>query len=163
MQPPAPDFQGLLKLLCNHKANFIVVGGVCAVLHGAPLTTFDLDLVHERTAENLERIFSALEELGAYYRESASRRLSPTASHLSSSGHHLLMTKFGPLDLLGSIGAGHSYEDLLADTVELRVEGLVLRALSLDRLIKIKEEMATEKDKAVLPLLRRTLEEKMRY
>jgi hypothetical protein len=39
-----PDFLEILKVLSRHKVDFIIVGGVCAVLHGAPVSTFDLDL-----------------------------------------------------------------------------------------------------------------------
>ena len=38
--------------------------------------------------------------------------------------------------------------------------GVRIRVLNLDKLIAIKEELAGEKDLAMLPLLRRTLEEK---
>lgn len=77
-------------------------------------------------------------------------------------GHQLLMTRFGPLDLLGTIGTGYSYDDLLEDTVELPVSGLKLHLLNLERLIEVKEETAQDKDRAVLPILRRTLEEKLK-
>ena len=78
-------------------------------------------------------------------------------------GRQLLMTRFGPLDVLGSIGRGQGYQDLLRHTEELRVaRGVKVRVLKLDALIRIKSETAGEKDKAVLPLLRRTLEEKSR-
>ena len=73
------------------------------------------------------------------------------------------MTRFGPLDILGAIGMGHEYKDLLEDTVEMQVgRGIKVRVLKLDALIRIKGEAAGEKDKATLPLLRRTLEEKSR-
>jgi predicted nucleotidyltransferase len=72
------------------------------------------------------------------------------------------MTRFGPLDILGTIGVGHSYEDLLADTVQLQVSGLRLDILGLERLITVKEETGGDKDKATLPILRRTLEEKLK-
>ncbi|MBW1690691.1 MAG: hypothetical protein JRJ70_08075 [Deltaproteobacteria bacterium] len=63
MTNPIPDFLEILKTLTEHEVDFIVVGGVCAVLHGAPVTTFDLDLVHSRSPENLERLILALKEL----------------------------------------------------------------------------------------------------
>jgi hypothetical protein len=82
--------------------------------------------------------------------------------HLSSPGHQLLITNAGPLDLLGTIGLKHSYEDLITHTVEFAVGGLNLRILSLKKLIEVKKETITEKDKAVLPILQRTLEEKIK-
>ena len=162
MTNPIPDFLKILQILAKHEIDFIVVGGVCAVLHGAPVSTFDLDLVHSRSSDNLDRLISALRELDAYYRGRGDQRLRPKLSHLSSPGHQLLMTRFGPLDLLGTIGTAYSYDDLLEDTVELLVSGLKLRLLNLERLIEVKEETAQDRDKAVLPILRRTLEEKLK-
>ncbi len=47
--------------------------------------------------------------------------------------------------------------------MELKVgAGLSVRVLDLATLIKVKEEVAHEKDRAVLAVLRRTLEEKSR-
>jgi hypothetical protein len=159
---PTPDFLEILNILSKHKVDFIIVGGVCAVLHGAPVTTFDLDLVHSRSPENLTRLISALKELDAYYRGRGDQRLTPELSHLSSAGHQLLMTKVGPLDLLGTIGVGHSYNDLLQHTIELEVSDLRLRILDLETLIKVKKETISEKDKVIIPILQRTLEEKQK-
>jgi len=142
--------------------DFIVVGGICGVLHGAPVTTFDLDLVHSRSQDNLNRLISALEELDAYYRGRGDQRLKPGLSHLSSPGHQLLMTTFGPLDLLGAIGIGHSYDDLMKHTVVLEVGGLQVQVLDLETLIEVKKETISDKDKAVIPILERTLQEKLK-
>lgn len=139
-----------------------MVGGVCAVLHGAPVTTFDLDIVHSRSRHNLTNLMAALKELDAYYRESKEKILKPKLSHLASTGHHLLITKSGPLDLLGTIGISHTYSDLLPLTVDLNVSKLQMRILELEALIKIKKETITEKDKIIIPILQRTLEEKMK-
>ncbi len=88
--------------------------------------------------------------------------MTPELSHLSSSGHQLLMTTVGPLDLLGTIGVGHSYNDLLQHTIELEVSDLRLRILDLETLIKVKKETISEKDKVIIPILQRTLEEKQK-
>lgn len=89
------------------------------------------------------------------------RILRTLASHLLSAGHHLLITRYGPLDLLGAIGRDHTYQDLLPDSIQVNA-GVPVRVLKLERQIAIREVIATEKDLAVLPLLRRTLEEKNR-
>jgi hypothetical protein len=134
---------------------------VSAALQGAPVTTFDVDVVHSTEAGNIIRLLAALEALGAPYRMQPERRLKPDASHLSSVGHQLLMTRFGPLDLLGMIGHSRRYEDLLPDTVEMETgQGARVSVLNLERLIAVKEETADEKDLAMLPVLRRTLAEK---
>ena len=146
------DFLEILRVLLAYEIDFIVVGGVSAVLQGAPIATFDLDLVHSREPENIKRLLRALESLEAIYRAQPARRIKPTAAHLSSPGHQLLLTRFGPLDLLGMIGSGRGYEQLLAKTVEMKVDDeLRIRVLDLETLIQTKEEIGGEKDAAVLP------------
>jgi hypothetical protein len=129
------EFAGLLIELSRHAVDFIVVGGVAAVLEG----------------------------LDAVYRMSPEQKLKPAASHLTSPGHQLLITRLGPLDILGSIGRSRCYDDLLPHTSEIEVgKGLRVPVLNLEMLIVVKEEVAGEKDRAVLPVMRRTLEEKRR-
>jgi hypothetical protein len=160
---PKADFQAVLRVLLKHGVDFIVVGGVCGVLQGAPIMTLDLDIVHSRRRDNIDRLLKALETLEARYRTHAGKDIRPGATHLASEGHQLLMTRFGPLDVLGIIGSGRHYEDLLAHTVEMRVgKGLTVRLLDLATLIETKQETAGEKDHAVLAVLRRLLEQKSR-
>jgi predicted nucleotidyltransferase len=99
--------------------------------------------------------------MDAIYRIQPTRRLRPDASHLRSAGHQDLTTKYGPLDILGTIGRGLTYEDLLPHTIEMDIgDGIHVRVLDLETIIAIKEELGSEKDLAVLPLLRRTLRER---
>ncbi len=161
MPTPTFDFLFILETFAKHEVDFIVIGGVCAVLHGAPISTFDLDLLHSRAPENLEPLLAALHELNAYYRERPDRRLRPRLSHLASRGHQLLITKAGPLDLLGTLSAGRGYEALLPHTIEISLAtDLKVHLLDLATLISLKEELGRDKDNAVLQTLRRTLEEK---
>lgn len=156
-------FVPLLEVLLHFSVDFIVVGGVSAALHGAPVTTFDLDVVHARDPENISRLLNALVSLDAYYRFHPETRLKPQALHLSSPGHQLLMTRFGPLDLLGALSGDRSYGDLFPHTTEMTVGPNVrVRVLDLETLIQVKEETGGEKDQAVLPILRRTLRERRR-
>ena len=160
MKTPTPDFAAILRTLVEHGVGFVVVGGVGAVVQGAPIATFDLEIVHARDPVNVKRIMAALKELEAWYRSRPNDRRMPDESHLVSPGHQLLMTRYGPLDLLGVVGAGWGFDDLAGRTLELEVSaGLRVRILELAALIRIKEELGRDKDKAVLPVLRRSLEE----
>jgi len=163
MNGETPDFLKILSTLLKDHVDFIVVGGVCAVLHGAPVSTFDLDLVHARDPENIRRLLIALDRLQARYRSAGGRDLHPTAAHLQSAGHQLLMTSAGPLDLSGEIGAGWGFNELLAQTESCPLApGITVRLLSLEMLIQTKVEADREKDRAVLAILRGTLAEKRR-
>jgi hypothetical protein len=150
-----------LKVLIAHQVEFIVVGGVSAVLQGAPINTLDLDVVHARTDDNIARLLAALRELNAYYRGRGQQRLFPRKEWLAAPGHGLLATDAGSLDLLGTIGENQGYEELLPSTVCVEAaENLQVRVLDLATVIQLKEKAGREKDLAVLPVLRRTLEEK---
>jgi len=155
------NFIGILKVLVEHKVDFIVVGGLGAVLHGAPIMTFDLDIVHSQEDKNLNRLVTALMKLKAIYREQPERGLKPKKEHLHSPGHHLLITKEGLLDILGAIGMGVGYDELIDKTDKFKLGSeMELNILNLKTIIEIKEQLGNEKDKAVLPILKRTLSEK---
>ncbi len=71
------------------------------------------------------------------------------------------MTRCGPLDLFGTIGRGLGYSELLSRSNDMEIgAGLRIHVLGLEILIELKEELNGEKDRAVLPVLRRTLEER---
>jgi hypothetical protein len=150
-----------LRALHDGGVDFIIVDSLAAALHGAPIGTFDIDVVHSRDPANIALLLPVLEALDAVFRMQPERRLKPNASHLASTGHLNLITRYGPLDLLGTIGRDLGYQDLVPHSVELDMsEGLRIRVLDLETLIAIKEELGGEKDRAVLPILRRTLDEK---
>lgn len=159
MRTDAPDFERILQCLIRREVNFIVVGGVAAVLQGAPISTFDLDILYQHTPENLTRLLAALEELDAVYRGRGADRLAPAADHFTGQGHALLVTSAGPLDVLGMIGQNHAYEALQDSVVSMSLGALAVPVLDLSVLVQLKEELDREKDRATLPILRRILQE----
>jgi hypothetical protein len=120
--------------------------------------TFDVDIVHRRTPENVERLLGALRSLDAYYRLDP-RKLRPNETHLVTKGHQLLRTRLGDLDVLGTIMEASGYDDLIADTVLVDLEGVRVRVLELSKVIEAKEFAGRPKDHAALPSLRATLSE----
>jgi predicted nucleotidyltransferase len=161
MRQKSPSkFLEQLRVLVRHEVEFIVVGGVAAVFEGAPIVTLDLDVVYRLSPENVTRLAAALEEIHATYNDPAGRHIVPDANKLSSIKLHLLLTDLGGLDVLRSIADDQSYEDLLARSSEYDVAGMRLRVLNLKAVIESKEFANRDKDRAVLPVLRRTLEMK---
>lgn len=160
---PENRLLALLQRLEESKAQFIVVGGLAAVLNGAPVQTYDLDIVYSRNPENIEYLLKALESLDAAFRIQPERRLKPNASHLSGSGPLNLLTRYGPLDLLATVGRNLTYEDLLPHCSTINVgAGVRIKILNLETLIELKEQLAGDKDLATLPILRQTLKESKR-
>lgn len=152
-----PEFLEILRALAGRDVEHIVVGGVAAVLMGAPISTFDLDLVYSLEEDNLCRLGGVLRELEAVYRDPAGCRIEPTVEGLGAGGHHQLSTRHGPLDLLGAIGAGQRYEDLLPKAVVIDLGGLGVSVLGLAAVIETKEQAGRAKDRATLEVLRETL------
>jgi hypothetical protein len=157
------NFIAILRRLKEAKVEFVVVGGLAAVLNGAPVDTLDVDVVHSRDPANIARLVEALADLDAIFRMQPERRLRPAQSHLAGAGHLNLITRYGPLDLLGTIGRGLSCQDLLAHSIDMKIAAEIsVRVLNLATLIALKEDLSGDKDRLVLPILRRTLEETRR-
>jgi hypothetical protein len=51
-----PDFEKLLTELTGYGVDFIVVGGVAAVLQGAPIMTLDLNILCSADGQNITRL-----------------------------------------------------------------------------------------------------------
>jgi hypothetical protein len=153
-----PRFRETLEILDRHHVDCIVVGGVAAVLQGVPISTLDTDIVYRRRADNVERLVAALRELEAIYRDPAGRRIEPDATRLAAAGgHHLLETRLGPLDVLATIGANRTYEDLERYAARYTLEGMSILLLDLRMIIETKEQAGRSKDLLALPVLRETL------
>ena len=161
--PSAADLPALLAKLFDGGVEFIVVGGAAAVLHGAPITTNGLDIVHRRTPENVARLLEVLLSLDATMRYDFARRgLRPTAEMLAGKGQINLSTSLGPLDPLCELADGMGYEELLEHSELMADEGRPLRVLDLPTLISVKTKAGRLKDRMVLPLLVATLQERDR-
>jgi hypothetical protein len=153
-----PKFRETLEVLDRHRVECIVVGGVAAVLQGVPISTLDTDILYRRTADNIDRLVVALRELEAIYRDPAGRRIEPDATRLAAGGHHLLATRLGPLDVLATIGAQRTYEDLERHAARYALEGgMNVLLLELRAIIETKEQAGRSKDLLALPVLRETL------
>ncbi len=151
----------LLRVLRAHEVDFIVVGGMAAVIGGAPIVTQDVDVLRANTPENVERLLAALDELDAVFRGD-DRRLRPVASHLTGPGYLLLATKLGVLDLLGSVEDATRYEDLLADSSWIELDGFSVRVLSLPRLLEIKRKLKRPKDQLMALQIEAVIDEQRR-
>ena len=153
-----PRYHQILFCLADARIDFIGVGMVSAIVQGVPLTTMDLDIVHRRTPENVERLLRVLEDLDAVARNDP-RRIRPNQTHLLGPGHILLSTRFGDFDCLGAIDGGRSYEDLLPDSISIELEGRAFRFLQLREVLAIKKRAGRPKDLAAIPYIESTIDE----
>lgn len=159
------DPVALLRLLEGHRVEFIVVGGIAARLRGAPLVTQDVDITPSTDRTNLERLAAALRDLDARLRtatepDGVAFPFDPAL--LESASVWTLTTKHGDLDLVVSPAGTQGFRDLIMDADRLKVAvdpELLVNVASLADVIRSKEAAGRDKDRAALPLLRKTLEE----
>jgi len=58
--------KGVFASFASHDVRYVVIGGIAAILHGVPRSTFDLDILIEATPENAKRLLAALTEAGLH-------------------------------------------------------------------------------------------------
>ncbi|MFZ1986147.1 MAG: hypothetical protein WAU91_17175, partial [Desulfatitalea sp.] len=97
------DLGAIIEGLLRADVEFILVGGLAAVIQGAPLTTMDVDIVHSQSSDNISKLFTFLSSIDATYRRPDNKIIEPKVEDFSEMGHVLLTTRFGPLDILAFI------------------------------------------------------------
>ncbi len=154
------ELSTLLERLLATDIEFVLVGGLAAVVQGAPITTFDVDIVHRRSPGNVDQLLTFLAGVGARYRGRPEPPLPPSRAALLGSGHSRFMTDLGPLDVLGAIESGAAYDDLVPRSVTVAIAGRSLHVLSLEAIVALKRSSADPKDKLRLPMLEAVLRRK---
>jgi hypothetical protein len=152
----------LLKLLVDSEAEFIVVGGVAALAHGAGRVTFDLDIVYRRSPENLTKLVTILKEFKPYPRGAPPGLPFLWDERTLTRGlNFTLRTLAGDIDLLGEITGGGDYEKLLPHTALMKPYGIPCRCLTVSKLIEVKIAAGRPKDYEAIAELE-TIQEEQR-
>jgi hypothetical protein len=145
------DLEQLLPALSRAGVELIVVGGIAAIVHGSARLTQDLDIVYRRTPDNIVRLATALTPFAPYLRGAPPGlpfRWDPET--IERGLNFTLVTSAGPLDVLGEIAGGGTYEALLPHSRKLSVFGVECYCLGLDRLIQAKRDAGRPKDLEVI-------------
>jgi hypothetical protein len=153
--------QDILEVLDRHEVRYVLVGGLAAILHGAAHLTTDVDVVPQDARDNLERLSAALRELGARIRVTGEPEGVPfdhSAESLRRVAIWNLQTPAGDLDIAFVPSGTHGYDDLVRDATIVRVRGIDVPVASLADVIRSKEAAGRDKDRLVLPTLRRLIE-----
>jgi hypothetical protein len=160
--PMLPNFvEEIVGRLQDAGVEFLVVGGVSAILQGAGVNTMDLDICYRRTPQNIARLVAALAPL-----HPRPRGFPPDLPFVFDERTVQLGSNFtleiGPesLDLLGAMSAIGGYEQVIGGAAEATVGSRAVKVLSLEQLIATKTAAGRTKDLATLPELQATLERK---
>lgn len=155
------NFREILPLLVRHDIRFIVIGGGAAVAYGLARSTYDVDVVYARDAENIQKLAAVLQPHQPYLRGAPPglpfRWDEPT---IRAGLNFTLTTALGDLDLLGEVSGGGRYEQLLPFTQELSAFGVRCRFVTLEKLIQLKRAAGRPRDLEVIAELQALLEER---
>lgn len=138
--------KAVLEALNRHGVRYMLVGLSAAVLQGANTSTRDIDIWFEDTTDS--RIGVAVKEAGGIW-ISGSFGMRPPQIGGDAVGDRL--------DVVTHMHGLGSFAQEQAHSVQIEVDGLPLRALSLERIITSKRAAGRRKDLAAVPALEEAL------
>jgi hypothetical protein len=140
-------FAGLLAALARADVDFIVVGGLAVAFAGYARVTDDVDILVNARTDNLDRMLGVLAGFG----EGAATELS--ADDFPIEEGCVRVAEHFDLDIF-TLMSGHTYDDQLPMTALHEVEGVSVRHLSAEGLIRLKEDSLRPKDQLDVVALR---------
>src|ERR1700722_5763835 len=142
----------LARVLDEEGLEAVMIGNAAAALHGAPVTTLDFDFLFRKTPGNLRKLKAIAKSLGAivlrpYYPASDLFRLERDQDSLH-------------VDFMSRIDGVRSLEALHSRAVRIDFGGHVIIVADLADIIKSKKAADRPRDRAVLEILEKALDEK---
>lgn len=146
-----PLLNHIAKILADHRLEVVMVGNAAAALHGAPVTTLDVDFMFRKTPANLKKLKAVARTFGAqilrpYYPVSDLFRVVNEDQGLQ-------------IDFMPILHGVRSFEGLRARSTPIQFGEHELKIAALDDIIKSKRAAGRKRDLAVLEILEKTLEE----
>lgn len=144
-----PLLSSLLAALAEARLEAVLIGNAAAALHGAPVTTIDFDFMFRDTPTNLRKLKAVAQALRSvvlrpYYPVSKLYRMVNDDTGLQA-------------DFMPVIHGVRSFEGLKRRATTAVVGGQSVLVAALEDILKRKKAAGRERDRAVIPILERTL------
>ncbi|HEY1052963.1 MAG TPA: hypothetical protein VGE39_24505, partial [Prosthecobacter sp.] len=147
----APLLQKIIEALHKHRLQAVMIGNAAAALHGAPVTTLDIDFMFRETPLNLRKLKAVAKELKAVI-------LSP--HYPVSKLYRMVDDELGmQVDFLSVVDGVKSFASLRSRALSREVPGGEVLLASMRDIIDSKRAASRPRDVAVLPVLEHTLHE----
>jgi predicted nucleotidyltransferase len=144
---PALSADEILRRLVERGVEFVVIGGIAAVLHGSARNTFDLDICFATDDANLTALADVLLALGARLKGvDESVPFVPDARALRRVEMLTLVTSLGELDVLTRPPGAPPYRELRRNADRYDLGGFNVSVASIDDLIAMKQAAGRPKD-----------------
>ncbi len=136
-----PDFQDFIRALNDSDVKYILVGGYAVIIHGYNRTTGDLDIWVERSAENYHKLIQAFQKFGIpVFDMSLNNFLENTEQDVYTFGRPPVS-----IDVMLSV-KGMSFESVYSNLEIREVDGLEVKVISLNELLKAKAASGRSRD-----------------
>lgn len=133
------------------KINFVLIGGLAMIAHGANVLTQDVDVAYALDPDNLERLASFLPTIHArVLGRPANDNFIITTDTLQKVRFLNLFTDLGEVDVMRKIPGIDGFDGLSQRAIMTDLGGFVVRVASLDDLIAMKRAANRAKDQAHL-------------
>jgi hypothetical protein len=147
-----PILATLARALAEHGLEAVLIGNAAAALQGAPVTTLDFDFLFRKTPRNLRKLKAVAKSLGAvvlrpYYPASDLFRVVRDEDSLQA-------------DFMSVIHGGKSFASIRSRALRMSFGGRPLLVADLADVIRSKRAAGRPRDRAVLEVLEKTLDEK---
>lgn len=147
----SPILRDVLSALNRQRLECVMIGNAAAALHGAPVTTIDIDFMFRATPTNLKKLKAVAKELRGvimrpYYPVSKLFRLTNDDRGIQ-------------LDFMPAIHGVRSFEGLRSRASKIQIGGEEVWLAALADIIRSKRSAGRARDVAVLPVLEMTLYE----
>jgi hypothetical protein len=149
----------ILFALSDAQVQFVVGGGVAAVLHGVERVTLDVDLALDMEPANIERFLRVMEKLGLQPRVPV-----PARDLMSSEAVHRMIAEKGavvftfvdfdrPLRQVDIfLQSNLSFEDLHDSGNPVLIEGRSIKIMGIEKLLEIKRAILPLRDKDLIDI-----------
>jgi hypothetical protein len=147
----AQNDQALLVRLKDSGLEFVVIGGVCVVYHGAQMATYDLDICCPFGEVNVLKIESAVKDLNPVHRLTPQKlTLEMTRDAFGDLKNIYLQTDLGKLDCLSEVAGVGNFDEVKKQSVVASLSYGEFRFLNVDALIASKKAVGREHDWAAV-------------
>ncbi|HUA47491.1 MAG TPA: nucleotidyltransferase [Solirubrobacteraceae bacterium] len=137
----------ILRRLVERGVDFVVIGGIAAVLHGSGRNTFDLDICFATDNANLAALGDVLSALDARLKGvEEDVPFVPDTRTLRQVELLTLVTTLGELDVLSRPLGAPTYEELRRNADRYDLGGFNVSVASVDDLIAMKQTTGRAKD-----------------
>ncbi len=140
------DYKEMLQSLIGENVKFLIIGAYALAVHGYPRATMDIDIWVMPSPENADAVLRALGKFGAHLNGLTSADLQKTDT--------IFQIGVAPrrIDIITG-ASGLDFNRAYTNSQETDIEGITIRTLSLDDLIRNKKASGRTKDLADIEAL----------